>query len=232
MNAFCQKSRNVDIVFCIDGTGSMKPCIESVKRNALRFYEDFARSMTDLGSEIDMMRVRVIVFRDYKSEGADAILQSPFFELPAEAELFERHLGTISACGGCGEDANGMEALYYAMRSDFVTGADDRQVIVLFSDTTALNIGRRKNCEGYPADMADRQGLIETWMCTQAHPSKLRERCKRLVLFAPKDTRYEKEIFPQYNRSIFIPVAMRKGMDEIPFDNIVRVLAASASAAS
>ena len=39
-----RKERNIDIVFCMDGTGSMAPCIENVKKNALRFYADFART--------------------------------------------------------------------------------------------------------------------------------------------------------------------------------------------
>ena len=30
----------VDIVFCIDVTGSMTPIIDQVKANALRFYDD------------------------------------------------------------------------------------------------------------------------------------------------------------------------------------------------
>ena len=29
-------SKNVDIVFCIDGTGSMTPCIDNVRENALK----------------------------------------------------------------------------------------------------------------------------------------------------------------------------------------------------
>lgn len=119
-----RKERNIDIVFCMDGTGSMAPCIENVKKNALRFYADFARAMTDMGGDIGMMRVRAIVFRDYKCDGEEAMQQSAFFELPEEAAAFEKFLAGVRAHGGCGEDANGLEALYYAMRSDFTTGGE------------------------------------------------------------------------------------------------------------
>ena len=34
------KERNVDIVFCFDGTGSMAPCLDNVKANARRFHQD------------------------------------------------------------------------------------------------------------------------------------------------------------------------------------------------
>ena len=104
-----RKERNIDIVFCMDGTGSMAPCIENVKKNALRFYADFARAMTDMGGDIGMMRVRAIVFRDYKCDGEEAMQQSAFFELPEEAAAFEKFLAGVRAHGGCGEDGAGGE---------------------------------------------------------------------------------------------------------------------------
>ena len=36
---------NVDMVFCIDDTGSMSPVISTVKNNALNFYSDVVRVM-------------------------------------------------------------------------------------------------------------------------------------------------------------------------------------------
>lgn len=228
---FIGSKRCIDIVFCVDGTGSMTPCIESVKNNARRFYADFAKAMTDNGSDIDMMRIKMIVFRDYKSDGSESMQESRFFELPQEDAEFSAYLNTVHAAGGCSEDANGLEALYFAMNSDFVTGSKDRQVIVLFADTSAIPLGKRKNCSCYPSKMVNDDGLLETWMCMQSHPSKLRERNKRLVMFAPKGSNYER-MKQSYNRSVFIPVEMHRGLDEIPFDNIIKIIAASASAVS
>lgn len=223
--------RNIDIVFCIDGTGSMSPCIDNVKNNARRFYSDFAETMTVMGSDIDMMRIKLIVFRDYKCDGQRSMVESPFFELPVEDEEFAAYLDGIHAVGGCNEDANGLEALYLAMKSDFTTGAKDRQVIVLFADTTAIPLGKRRNCEGYPKGMVDDNGLLETWMCTQTHSSKLRERNKRLVMFAPKGSCYE-TMKQRYNRSVFTPVQIHGGLDDISFKAIIKIIAASASAVS
>ena len=220
--------RNIDIVFCIDGTGSMWPCIDSVKNNARRFYRDFAKSMTDMGSTIDMLRTKIIVFRDYKSDGQDSMVESRFFELPLEEQEFSDYLDGIEASGGCNEDANGLEALYLAMKSDFTTGPKDRQVIVLFADTTAIPLGTRRKCSYYPRDMVDENGLLETWICSQKHPTKLRERNKRLVMFAPAGTCYE-EMRSLYNRSTFTPVRMDSGLEDIPFDSIIKIIAASAS---
>ena len=85
----------------------------------------------------------MVVFRDYKCDGDRAMEESPFFELPTDNEEFSSYLDSVKASGGCGEDANGLEALYFAMKSDFVTGKNDRQVIVLFADTTAIPLKAR-----------------------------------------------------------------------------------------
>lgn len=223
------KKRNVDIVFCIDGTGSMAPCIESVKSNARRFHMEFVNKMTDLNSEITSLRVKVIVFRDYKDDGDEAMVQSPFFELPDDNPDFENFLAGISASGGGDAPENGLEALYYAMKADFATGPNDRQVIVLFTDADALDLQARGGEPSYPSDMVDFDGLITTWICaTQSADFKLRERNKRLVLFAPAGTKYE-GLKKLMNRSVFTPVDMASGLGDIDFSEILNIVAASAS---
>ena len=222
--------RNIDVVFCIDGTGSMGPCIESVKSNARRFHLEFVSEMTERGSEIDSMRIKVIVFRDYKDDGDGSMVESPFFELPADNSDFEKFLSEVSATGGGDGPENGLEALYYAMKSDFTTGSKDRQVIVLFTDAEALDLRQRAGCPGYPADMVDENGLIELWGCvTQDSSIKLRDRIKRLVMFAPNGTKY-KELSSKLKRSMFEPVNMADGLGDIDFKDIIKLIAASASA--
>ncbi len=221
--------RNIDIVFCIDGTGSMAPCIESVKSNARRFHLEFVSAMTDLGSEIDSMRVKVIVFRDYRNDGDQAMVESPFFELPTDTADFEKYLADISAEGGGDGPENGLEALYYAMKSDFTTAAKDRQVIVLFTDADALKLKARASEAGYPAEMVDEAGLLKMWACVAQDPDfKLRERNKRLVMFAPDGTKY-KELISKLTRSVFEPVNMTDGLGDIDFKDIIKIIAASAS---
>lgn len=227
--SFWGTKRNVDVVFCIDGTGSMAPCIKSVKGNARRFHLELVSALTDLHSEIDSMRVKVIVFRDYHDDGKEAMEISPFFELPADAADFEKYLANISAHGGGDVSENGLEALYYAMKSDFTTGVKDRQVIVLFTDADALELKQRAGEAGYPEDMVDDKGLVAMWLnASQDKNLKLREANKRLVLFAPKGTKYE-EMNNRLNRSVFAPVNMSKGLGDIDFNDIIKIIAASAS---
>ncbi len=226
---FFGTKRNIDVVFCIDGTGSMVPCIENVKNNARRFHMEFASAMIDLGSEIDSMRVKVIVFRDYKDDGASAMVESPFFELPADDADFAKYMSDIAAGGGGDAPENGLEALYLAMKSDFTTGSKDRQVIVLFSDADALDLKARESAAGYPADMVDEDGFIRTWACIGQDASlKLREKNKRLVIFAPEGTKYQ-DLNKKLNRSIFEPVNMSTGLADIDFKDIIKIIAASAS---
>jgi hypothetical protein len=58
----------VDIVFCIDVTGSMTPILDAVKANALRFYDDVQANLTDKGKNVDELRVRIIAFRDFAAD--------------------------------------------------------------------------------------------------------------------------------------------------------------------
>ena len=78
----------VDICFCVDVTGSMSPILDRVKDNALGFYDDVQKNLTDKGKNVDQLRVRVIAFRDFKADGAAALQESPFYRLPAERPGF------------------------------------------------------------------------------------------------------------------------------------------------
>ena len=78
----------VDIVFCIDVTGSMTPIIDQVKNNALQFYDDVQKNLTEKGKNVDQLRVRVLAFRDFTADGAAALQESPFYTLPADRAGF------------------------------------------------------------------------------------------------------------------------------------------------
>ena len=73
---------NVDIVFCIDATGSMTDLIDLVKNNAVRFYYDLKEVMDKKSKVIDSLRVKVIAYRDYIEDKEDAMLTTDFFCLP------------------------------------------------------------------------------------------------------------------------------------------------------
>ena len=55
---------NVDIVFCIDATGSMDHIIDIVKNNAMNFHDDLMSMMKKKQKTVQKLRVRIVAFKD------------------------------------------------------------------------------------------------------------------------------------------------------------------------
>ncbi len=110
----------VDMVFCIDATGSMEDftgsknkIINMVKQNAINFWNDFSSIMAEKAKSVRQLRVRVVAFRDYLADGEHAMLVTDFFQLPQQAEEFEACINSIHAAGGGDIPEDGLEALAY-----------------------------------------------------------------------------------------------------------------------
>ncbi len=130
-----QVTYSLDVVFCIDSTMSMQYMIGQVTQNALHFYDDLARKMEEMGKCVDKVRVRIISFRDYNHDMDRSMESTRFFELPEEKENFERAMKSITVFGGGDDAESSLEALSYAIRSDWRATPDRyRQVIVLWTD--------------------------------------------------------------------------------------------------
>ena len=230
------KSRDVDIVFCIDGTGSMTPCLDNVKRAVRTFQDELIARAADENTAIGQLRIKVIVFRDYKDDGSDAMIESRFFVLPEDIAAYEDCIRSIEATGGGDNPESGLEALYLAMSSDFVTGNSDRQVIVLFTDDDAIELQdpERKVNPIYPRDMKvkDVNDMINMWErigeYAQDSSTKLRDRLKRLVIYAPNNTKYEE--LSKMSRTYFIATQMENGMQEFTFEDVMSMIVSSISA--
>ena len=111
-----QMNYNVDMVFCIDTTGSMYPVLNMVKQNALNFYNDVTKVMTEKAKKIHQLRVRVVAYRDYLADGNTAMRVTDFFNLPEQSAEFEQCVRSLEADGGGDEPEDGLEALAYAMK--------------------------------------------------------------------------------------------------------------------
>ena len=162
---------NVDMCFCIDATGSMGPVISRVKENALSFYKDVTQEMGRKQKSLNSMRVRVIVFRDYVAD-EEPMMATKFFELPAQAAQFEACINSIEAKGGGDEPEDGLEALAYAIRSDWTKeGTKRRNVIVVWTDASTHEIGYAKSQPKYPKGMPkDFNELTQWWGDSQMEP--------------------------------------------------------------
>ena len=100
----------VDIVMCIDATGSMAPIIDEVKKNAISFYEKFIESMEENDKEVETLRIKVIAFRDYGVDD-EPMVQSEFFTLPDQNDEFRAYVAGIEAKGGGDTPENALEQL-------------------------------------------------------------------------------------------------------------------------
>ncbi len=107
-----KKKGVVDIVFLIDATGSMGPCIKDIKKNIHLFVETLGAADANGGVMIDDWRASVCAYRDYDYDvdrGLDAYISNPF---TSDVDELRRQLSSLDACGGGDEPESLLDALY------------------------------------------------------------------------------------------------------------------------
>ncbi|HEU5354992.1 MAG TPA: vWA domain-containing protein [Actinocrinis sp.] len=216
----------VDLVLVIDATGSMSSIIERVKASALKFHDDLGRKMTDQNKVIDELRVRVVAYRDFYANDADALVQSEFFELPAEQDAFASFVSGIRAVGGGDEPETALEALVAAVRSPWTTsGTKRRHAIVVWTDASAHPLEKNGDAKParYPADMpADLSDLTDLWEGQDGMDAN----AKRLVLFAP-DAYPWTDINNHWEEVLQYPAKAGQGMEEMEYSEVLELIANS-----
>jgi hypothetical protein len=209
----------VDIVFCIDVTGSMTPIIDQVKTNALRFYDDVQSNLTAKGKNVDQLRVRVIAFRDFAADGAAALDESPFFTLPDDRADFSTFVNGLVAEGGGDAPESGLEAVALAIDSPWTTTGDRRrQVIVVWTDQPAQPL----DPSVLPPDIASRvpldfSALTDAWEDEQG---RMGSSSKRLILFAPDGPGWS-DISGVWENVVHHPSQAGGGLSEVDYGTII-----------
>ncbi|SDZ95535.1 von Willebrand factor type A domain-containing protein [Oribacterium sp. KHPX15] len=215
---------NVDMVFCIDVTGSMDHIIKIVQNNALNLYQDVKNCMEQKGKHIDTLRVRIIAFRDYLADNEDAMLVTDFFRLPEDAEKLKKCVGSLVAKGGGDDPEDGLEALAYAIRSKWNTeNAKKRHVIVLWTDDDAHELGFGKDSEYYPKGMASDIRELTSWWGDAGDPGYMDQEAKRLVLFAP-DMQGWKQVSDNWDKVLHYPSEAGDGLKDAEYGQIISVI--------
>ena len=209
----------VDIVFCVDVTGSMTPILDQVKANALRFYSDVQSNLTAKGKAIDELRVRVVAFRDIVADGEAALQESPFFELPAEETGFSGFVNGLVAEGGGDAPESGLEAVALAMTSPWTTRGDRRrQVIVVWTDQPAHSL----DASALPPVLAGRvpadfSALTDVWEDPQG---PLGSSSKRLIVFAPDGPGWS-DISGVWENVVHHPSQAGGGLSDVDYGTII-----------
>src|SRR4051812_13733044 len=209
----------VDIVFCIDVTGSMNPILDAVKANALAFYDDVQTNLTEKGKNVVQLRVRVVAFRDFAADGDAAIDESPFYTLPADRGACSEFVNSLIAQGGGDAPENGLEAVALAISSPWTTVGDRRrQVIVVWTDQPAHPL----EPANVPADLASRipadfNALTDAWEDEQG---RMGSSSKRLILFAPDGPGWS-DISAVWENVVHNPSQAGGGLSEVDYGTII-----------
>ena len=211
---------NLDYVLCIDGTASMGPIIREIKRSVTSLYDKIKAIMTEDGVGLGQLRVKVIVFGDYRCDDKPMRI-SPFYLLSEderdESAAFREFVEDIVAEGGgdCPED--GFEALAYAMQSDWDRSQGrSRYIIQLFTDADAHEMGANFDCAGYPDDLPKNfSELTALW--------ESMDRRRRLFLVAPQGTLYE-DCEKIWDNTMFFPAQCGMGGGDLDIDECINFL--------
>ncbi|MFE9412216.1 vWA domain-containing protein [Streptomyces sp. NPDC006704] len=220
----------VDIVLCIDATGSMFPVLDTVKASALQFHERLDGVMGKKGKAISQLRLKVIVFRDFGDDPSNAIEQTGFLHLPSQARDFEQFLSGIDATGGGDIPESGLEALALAINSPWETGLDRRRhVIVMFTDAPAHPLGTAgASAQSYPAGIPRSiDDLFEQWGYARSQTSVMEQSAKRLVLFAPDEAPWSDPIAEEWDLTLHFASKAGQGLEEFEMDEIIETIANS-----
>lgn len=215
-----QLSYHVDMVLCIDATGSMRHVIDIVKENALNFYRDVTTTMEKKNKVISKLRVRVITFRDYLADGERAMMSSEFFTLPEDEKKLHESVHSISASGGGDIPEDGLEALAYAIRSEWTKeGIKKRHIIVMWSDAPTHEIGHGKEAPWYPEGMAKDFDDLSMWWEDEQLGGAMDENAKRLLIFAP-DAREWNRISSEWAQVIHVQT-VSEGLGELDYRQVI-----------
>jgi hypothetical protein len=96
---------NADIVFLLDGTGSMEKAIEGLKENINTFVD----SLNDPQSTLKDWRSKVVTYRDYEADDTNWYEDNPFV---ADAAALKSQIAAVTVTGGLDEPESLLDALH------------------------------------------------------------------------------------------------------------------------
>lgn len=215
----------VDLVFCIDATGSMDHILDTVKQNALNFYDDFKEVMEKKKKHVSQLRIRVIAFRDYIEDQENAMMLTDFFTLPDEAEAFRARIQCIDAEGGGDDPEDGLEAVAYAIKNSkwSLSSEKRRHVIVVWSDEGTHPLGYGRSSAYYPSNMAKDFDELTAWWGTKTAPGIMDENAKRLVMFTPNKPGWS-NIRANWNKALMCESEAGNGLDKLNYETILDII--------
>lgn len=122
-----------DIVFCIDNSGSMGPCIAGIRQRITDFITRLENGISpNYTINIDW-RARVINYSDMEVDEDPINATRPFVTTAAELSVQLAETQAVEGRGG-DEPESALDAIHLAMQSDWREGV--RKYIILLTDAT------------------------------------------------------------------------------------------------
>jgi hypothetical protein len=214
---------HVDIVFCIDVSGSMTPVIDLVKEKVRKFPHDVRDALAKQYKIVNTLRVRVVAFRDLGND-ADALSASEFFVVEPSTDLarFESFVNGLSASGGGDEPESALEALGVAQASAWTHEGDrQRHIIVMFTDASAHKLEDRVGevpgafRDQVPASIDE---LTDRWDGNQS--VQIKDKARRMVIFGP-DAYPWNVIVDSWGQTVWLPSQAGKGLEDVEYETIL-----------
>lgn len=133
-----------DIVFLVDVSGSMQPCIDALKANLATFIGTLSAGGANQGPAVADWRIKVVGYRDVDADGDQWLVDSPFVR---GLDQVQTGLAALEAAGGGDEPESLLDALYKVAKLPVSEeGAEDpnawrdrhaaRRFVVFFTDAT------------------------------------------------------------------------------------------------
>ena len=174
----------VDFVFLIDGTGSMQPCMDALKKNIATFLD----GLTGLQSPLRDWRGKVVTYRDHQVDGKIWYEDNPFVQ--NDPSQLKAQIDLLGATGGGPPDESLLDALHKICQMDeneksaqelnsamWRYSSDAARVVIVFTDA---NYHTRMT---YPQGA---NGTIDD-LITEVLSNKI-----ILILFVPDTAAYER----------------------------------------
>jgi len=148
-----------DIVFLLDISGSMQPCIDALKSNIGMFVDTLSQKNANNASPIEDWRAKVVGYRDFTDTEAAPFEDNPFVR---DAVALKGQLARLVAQGGGDEPESLLDAMFRIASlevSDDAPGEEDpdrwrhrhraTRMVVVFTDASfhpRMSIPEAKGC--------------------------------------------------------------------------------------
>ncbi|WP_128565627.1 vWA domain-containing protein [Methylobacterium crusticola] len=138
-----------DIVFLIDISGSMSPCIDALRHNVEVFVESLSRGDANNAAPVKDWRAKVVGYRDFETAGSEGIPWIIDHSFVRDASNLKAQLATLQAAGGGDEPESLLDALYKVAAMEAVPKgsqsvepgkwryrSDAARVVIVFTDAS------------------------------------------------------------------------------------------------